>query len=170
MNLPFLEFSIIIFGDIRMRAWKSVNQQYRAWSDFTDVQASLALYWWQMANHFWFQQQIRVKGYSTDDIHVVGLNENWIQNKISIINNINYQLQEKCRIVYWIDQRPLDKKSDALSTYWTNSFFLINRLNKTNPAIVTWILLIMDYWEWPFPGIHFICILNKVHEAAALLL
>ena len=26
---------------------KLVSQQYRAWSDCTDVQAGLALYWWQ---------------------------------------------------------------------------------------------------------------------------
>ena len=26
---------------------KLVSQQYRAWSDWTDVQAGLALYWWQ---------------------------------------------------------------------------------------------------------------------------
>ena len=34
IHLPFLEQSIIIFKDIKM-----VRQQYRAWSDCTDMQA-----------------------------------------------------------------------------------------------------------------------------------
>ena len=38
---------VIIFRDIRMRTWKLFSQQYRDWSDCTDMQASLALYWWQ---------------------------------------------------------------------------------------------------------------------------
>ena len=31
---------------------KLVSQQYRAWSDYTDVQAGLALYWWQRLFNF----------------------------------------------------------------------------------------------------------------------
>ena len=30
-----------------MKNLKLVDQQYRAWSECTDVQASQALYWWQ---------------------------------------------------------------------------------------------------------------------------
>ena len=38
-----------IFRDTRMRPWlkKLVSQQYRAWSDCTDIQSGLALYCWQ---------------------------------------------------------------------------------------------------------------------------
>ena len=42
-----LQLSIIIFRDIKMRTWKLVYQQYKAWSDCQDVQAGLALCWWQ---------------------------------------------------------------------------------------------------------------------------
>ena len=41
-----LELSIIIFRDIKIKT-KLDSQQYRAWSDCTDVQAGLALYWSQ---------------------------------------------------------------------------------------------------------------------------
>ena len=47
IHLPFLELSVIIIWDIKNRTWKMVSQQYRAWSNCTDVQAGLALYWWQ---------------------------------------------------------------------------------------------------------------------------
>ena len=30
-----------------MKTWKAVSQQYGAWADCTDVQAGLALHWWQ---------------------------------------------------------------------------------------------------------------------------
>ena len=40
---------------------KIVSQQYRAWSDCTDVQSCLALYWWQRLNTFGVGR-IRVKG------------------------------------------------------------------------------------------------------------
>ena len=30
-----------------MRTWKLVSQQYRAWLDCMDMQADLAVYWWQ---------------------------------------------------------------------------------------------------------------------------
>ena len=44
-NSPyFLALSIIIFRDIKMKTWRLVSQQCRAWSDCTDVQAGLALY------------------------------------------------------------------------------------------------------------------------------
>ena len=45
-----------------MRTWKLVSQQYRAWSDCTDVQAGLALYWWQRLITFGFNR-IRVNVY-----------------------------------------------------------------------------------------------------------
>ena len=35
------------FRDIKIRTWSWVSQQYRAWSDCMNVQACLALYWWQ---------------------------------------------------------------------------------------------------------------------------
>ena len=44
IHLPFIELSIIIFRDIKM---KTSSLQYRAWSDCTNVQAGLALYMWQ---------------------------------------------------------------------------------------------------------------------------
>ena len=44
IHLPFLKLSIIIFRDIKMRLQSVVSQQYRAWSDGTEVQASLAVY------------------------------------------------------------------------------------------------------------------------------
>ena len=49
IHLSFLELSIIILRiSIReLKVEKVVSQQYRAWSNWTDVQASLALYWWQ---------------------------------------------------------------------------------------------------------------------------
>ena len=40
-------YPIHLFRDIKMRNWKLVSQQYRAWSVCTEVQAGLALYWWQ---------------------------------------------------------------------------------------------------------------------------
>ena len=43
-----MALSIFIFRDIKVRTWKMVSQQYRAWSDCTDVQAGQTdLYWWQ---------------------------------------------------------------------------------------------------------------------------
>ena len=36
-HLTFLELSIIIFRNIKMKTWKLVSQQYRAWPDYTDV-------------------------------------------------------------------------------------------------------------------------------------
>ena len=39
-----------------------ISQQYRAWSDCTDVQANLALYWWQRLISFGVGR-IRVKTY-----------------------------------------------------------------------------------------------------------
>ena len=47
IHLPFLELSIIIFRDVKIKTWKLVIQQYRGWSDCTEVQAGMALYWWQ---------------------------------------------------------------------------------------------------------------------------
>ena len=35
------------FRDIKMKTWKLVTQQHRAWSDCMDVQADMALYWCQ---------------------------------------------------------------------------------------------------------------------------
>ena len=45
IHVPYLELSIIILRDIKVRTWKLVSQQYRAWSDCMDLQAGLALYW-----------------------------------------------------------------------------------------------------------------------------
>ena len=64
IHLQFLELFIIIFRDIHYHFQgyqdenlKLVSQQYRAWSDCTDVQAGLALYIQvAKANHFRFQQ------------------------------------------------------------------------------------------------------------------
>ena len=49
IHLSFLELSIIIFREIKKRTWSCsiVSQQYRAWSDCTDMQDGLTLYWWQ---------------------------------------------------------------------------------------------------------------------------
>ena len=58
---PFLEFSIIIFRDIKMRTCnKLVSQLCRAWSDCSEVQAGLALYWRQRLITFG-SSRIRVK-------------------------------------------------------------------------------------------------------------
>ena len=45
-HLIFLELSIFVFRDIKIKTWSwSANRSYdRAWSD---VQAGLAIYWWQ---------------------------------------------------------------------------------------------------------------------------
>ena len=41
------------FKDIKMKTLSWSANSIRAWSDFTDVQAGLALYWWQwLINHF----------------------------------------------------------------------------------------------------------------------
>ena len=45
--LPFLELSIIIFYGNQDESLKLVSQQYRAWSECTEVLAGLVLYWWQ---------------------------------------------------------------------------------------------------------------------------
>ena len=52
IHLPFLEQSVFIFRDIKVRTWKLVSQQYRAWSNCTDVQSGLAVYWWHMLSTF----------------------------------------------------------------------------------------------------------------------
>ena len=61
--LPFLELTIIIFKDIRMKTWKLICQQYKTWSECMDTQAGLALYLWQ-----WFiissSNRVRVKSES----------------------------------------------------------------------------------------------------------
>ena len=54
-NNPFLELYIIIFKGNQEKKLKMVSQQYRAWSDYTDVQACLALLV-AKTNHFLFQQ------------------------------------------------------------------------------------------------------------------
>ena len=46
---------------------KLVSQQYRAWTDCTDVQAGLALYWWQTLIIF-SPSRIRVKMNEKDHI------------------------------------------------------------------------------------------------------
>ena len=58
----FLALSIIIFRDIQYENLKLVSQQYRAWSDCKDVQAGLALYWWQRLITFGVGR-IRVKNW-----------------------------------------------------------------------------------------------------------
>ena len=49
-----MEYSILHFGTVyyhfqghQDENLKMVSQQYRAWLDCTDVQAGLALYWWE---------------------------------------------------------------------------------------------------------------------------
>ena len=55
--LPFLEVSILNFGDFKMRNWCCSCQQYRAWSDCTDEQAGLAgSVLMAKVNHCQFQQ------------------------------------------------------------------------------------------------------------------
>ena len=53
---PFLELFIITFYGYQDENFKLVSQQYRAWSDCTEVQAGLALYWWQRLITFGFKQ------------------------------------------------------------------------------------------------------------------
>ena len=45
--LEMLGVSIIIFRDIRMKLEVDEPTLYRTWSDYTNIQAGLALYWWQ---------------------------------------------------------------------------------------------------------------------------
>ena len=54
--LPFIKWTCptYVFGTIHYQFWgyqdenfKIGSQQYRDWSDCTDVEAGLALYWWQ---------------------------------------------------------------------------------------------------------------------------
>jgi hypothetical protein len=46
-HLPVFKLSIINLGNVKMKILKLVRQQYRAWSNYTDVLPGLALYWWQ---------------------------------------------------------------------------------------------------------------------------
>ena len=46
---------------------KLVSQQYRTWSDSTDLQTGLALYWWQRLISF-SSRRVRVKEESYIDI------------------------------------------------------------------------------------------------------
>ena len=47
-NPPYIFGSVHYhFKRYQNKNLKLVSQQYRAWSDCTDVQAGLALYWWQ---------------------------------------------------------------------------------------------------------------------------
>ena len=64
-HLTFWAWSIIIFRDNKMKTWKLISQQYRAWSECTVVQAGMALYWLQRLINFIFGR-IRVKGYTID--------------------------------------------------------------------------------------------------------
>ena len=45
--LTFLALTIFIFKGYQGKNFKLVSQQYTGWSDCMDVQAGLALYWWQ---------------------------------------------------------------------------------------------------------------------------
>ena len=47
MDFPFLELSITKNWGYQDETLKLGSQQYRAWSDSTDMQAGLTLYWWQ---------------------------------------------------------------------------------------------------------------------------
>ena len=58
---------------------KLVSQQYRAWSDCMDVQAGLALYWWQKLITFSFCRR-RVK----------------LEMKVKILNYIHWFLDRLC--------------------------------------------------------------------------
>ena len=60
---------------IKMRSWKLVSQQYRAWLNCTDVQAGLVLYWCQRLIIFG-SSRIRVNNhqlrvYITDDTKII---------------------------------------------------------------------------------------------------
>ena len=46
-SFPFLKLFMIYFKGYLDDNLKMISQQYIAWSDCTDVQAVLALYWWQ---------------------------------------------------------------------------------------------------------------------------
>ena len=59
INLSVLDLSITIYGDIKMSLILA-SQQYRAWSDCTDVQTGLALYWWQSLITFASRRKKRV--------------------------------------------------------------------------------------------------------------
>ena len=69
IHLPFLELFIIIFwGAYQDENLKLIFQQYRAWSDQTDVQTGLALYWWQRL--IWLLRSSRIRVKSTDINHI----------------------------------------------------------------------------------------------------
>ena len=74
IHLPFLELSIIIFKDIKMKTCMWVIQKYRAWFDCMNMQAGMALYWWQrlpffvppgkvMDSYYLFRKHLTVRNY-----------------------------------------------------------------------------------------------------------
>jgi hypothetical protein len=70
--LLFLFGTITNFGENKVKIFKLVSQQYRAWSDCTNVQADLALYWWQRPKYFLFQRgdkKLAIKKMSLPEVH-----------------------------------------------------------------------------------------------------
>ena len=61
--LPLLELSVIFYNwDMEMKTnINLVSQQFIVWLDCTNVQADMALYWWQRLNHFRFQKGMLAK-------------------------------------------------------------------------------------------------------------
>ena len=99
LNLPNFLNGIIIFHfwncplsfmGYQDENLKLVSQQYRAWSDCTDVQAGLAQYWWQRLITF-SVGRIRVK-----PAPVVWKKEQTARNGIEDFNMYNEKKNKKC--------------------------------------------------------------------------
>ena len=96
IHLQLPELSIIIFRHIKIENLMLVSQQKRAWSDCTDVQAGLTVYWWQRLITFGFGR-IRV---NYQKVTMPVCSKYKTMEEINLIYCISYTLQCSCIIFF----------------------------------------------------------------------
>ena len=131
----FLALSIIIFRDIKMRVLPLVSQQYRAWLDCTDVQAGLALCWWQRLILF---------GSSRITVNKKGLSRHIIIILFSYYNRFPKKLIQTYSVF-----PNLDEMSDVVVQPY-NSILTLKRLTQNADCVVSSIPLVhsdLSLWQ-----------------------
>ena len=152
----YLELSIYHFRDIKMSIWKLVSHQYRAWSDCIDVQAGLALYWWQRLITFGYGMKnissfimltpimvlvvsISITGgqWSNDSDIFLSTQESWawVSHRITTIiphKNAQMALYLLVKIGDWINIYMKERELDKYELWDTVSLSSWNRCIKTN--------------------------------------
>ena len=158
-----MELSFIIFWNIKMKIWSLVSQQYRAWSDYMDVLAGLALYWRQ-----------RLITFSFGRIMVKTKNEN---NGYVLVISHNYQSSIKFDIHVPVDQ--LLAYSLTLHTHvWSldKTFLMLAvHIYYNNISFIFHTKYFMRYyfriWNWPLwmnKKLESNCKKNKIFIGATL--